>query len=70
MLRIVILVVIVAAALAVLVPRLMSGSSTPSLGSEAPNFTLPSQDGTSISLKGYRGKWFVLYFYPKDQTPG
>lgn len=70
MLRIVILVVIVAAALAVLVPRLMSGSAAPSVGSEARNFTLPSQDGTSVSLKDYRGKWVVLYFYPKDQTPG
>ena len=69
MLRILILLVIVAAALAVVVPRLMSGSATPSVGSEAPNFTLPSQDG-SVSLKDYRGKWVVLYFYPKDQTPG
>jgi thioredoxin-dependent peroxiredoxin len=70
MLRILILLVIVAAALAVLVPRLMSGSATPAVGSEAPNFMLPSQDGTSVSLKDYRGKWIVLYFYPKDQTPG
>lgn len=69
MLRILILLLIVAA-LAVIVPRLMSGSATPSVGSEAPNFTLPSQDGTSVSLKDYRGKWVVLYFYPKDQTPG
>jgi peroxiredoxin Q/BCP len=70
MLRILFLLVIVAAALAVMVPRLLSGSATPSVGSEAPNFTLPSQDGSSVSLKGYRGKWVVLYFYPKDQTPG
>jgi peroxiredoxin Q/BCP len=69
MLRVLILLVIVAAALAVVVPRLMSGSATPSVGSEAPNFALPSQDG-SVSLKDYRGKWVVLYFYPKDQTPG
>jgi peroxiredoxin Q/BCP len=69
MFRIVILLVLVAAALAVLVPRL-SGSATPSVGSEAPNFTLPSQDGSPVSLKDYRGKWVVLYFYPKDQTPG
>ena len=69
MLRVLILLVIVAAALVVVVPRLMSGSATPSVGSEAPNFTLPSQDG-SVSLKDYRGKWVILYFYPKDQTPG
>ncbi len=69
MFRILILALIVAA-LAVIVPRLMSGSATPSVGSEAPNFTLPSQDGTSVNLRDYRGKWVVLYFYPKDQTPG
>ena len=69
MFRILILLLIVAA-VAVVVPRLMSRSATPSVGSEAPNFTLPSQDGTSVSLRDYRGKWVVLYFYPKDQTPG
>lgn len=42
----------------------------PQAGQEAPDFTLPSQDGTSISLKDLRGKWVVLYFYPKDMTPG
>jgi len=31
---------------------------------------LPSQEGSAVSLKDYRGKWVVLYFYPKDQTPG
>src|SRR5579862_8818 len=69
MLRILILLVIVAA-LVVLVPRLLSHSATPSAGSGAPDFTLPSQEGTTISLKDYRGRWIVLYFYPKDQTPG
>ena len=69
MLRILILLVIVAA-LVVLVPRLLSHSATPSTGSDAPNFTLPSQEGTNVSLNDYRGKWVVLYFYPKDQTPG
>jgi len=39
-------------------------------GDAAPNFTLPSQDGSSISLDQYRGKWVVLYFYPKDFTQG
>jgi peroxiredoxin Q/BCP len=42
----------------------------PSVGQEAPTFTLPSQDGTPISLEQYRGKWVVLYFYPKDMTTG
>jgi peroxiredoxin Q/BCP len=36
----------------------------------APEFTLPSQDGSPISLKDFRGKWVVLYFYPKDGTSG
>ena len=40
------------------------------VGSEAPNFTLPSQENTPVSLDQFRGKWVVLYFYPKDQTAG
>jgi peroxiredoxin Q/BCP len=39
-------------------------------GVKAPTFTLPSQDGTPISLSDYRGKWVVLYFYPKDKSSG
>jgi peroxiredoxin Q/BCP len=42
----------------------------PAVGQDAPTFTLPSQDGTPISLEQYRGKWVVLYFYPKDMTTG
>jgi peroxiredoxin Q/BCP len=67
MLRVVLLLVAVIV-LVVLVPRLLSRS--PSEGSSAPDFTLLSQDGSPVSLKDYRGKWVVLYFYPKDQTPG
>ena len=69
MLRIVLLVVVLAV-LVFLVPRLLSRSVAPVVGSNAPDFTLPSQDGSPVSLKDYRGKWVVLYFYPKDQTPG
>lgn len=54
----------------VLVPRLLSRSVLPSVGSDAPQFALPSQEGAMVSLNDYRGKWVVLYFYPKDQTPG
>ena len=39
-------------------------------GQKAPEFTLSSSDGTKISLKELRGKTIVLYFYPKDDTPG
>lgn len=37
---------------------------------KAPHFELPDQNGTVHSLSGYRGKWLVVYFYPKDDTPG
>jgi peroxiredoxin Q/BCP len=40
------------------------------VGSVAPNFTLPNQEDTPITLDHYHGKWVVLYFYPKDQTAG
>ncbi len=36
----------------------------------APDFTLPDQNGANHSLQDYRGKWVVVYFYPKDDTPG
>jgi peroxiredoxin Q/BCP len=42
----------------------------PTVGQVAPGFTLPSQDGSQISLDSFRGKWVVLYFYPKDMTKG
>ncbi len=42
----------------------------PTVGQVAPTFTLPSQDGSQISLESFRGKWVVLYFYPKDMTKG
>jgi thioredoxin-dependent peroxiredoxin len=42
----------------------------PAVGSPAPNFTLNSQEGTPVSLSDFRGKWVVLYFYPKDMTTG
>lgn len=66
----VLLLLAVAVILIVLVPRLLSRSVTPPAGGKAPDFTLPSQDGAQVSLSAYRGKWVVLYFYPKDQTPG
>jgi peroxiredoxin Q/BCP len=42
----------------------------PQKGERAPAFTLPDQDGKEHSLAEYAGKWVLLYFYPKDDTPG
>ncbi len=42
----------------------------PEVGSAATEFTLTTSEGKQTSLKDYRGKWVVLYFYPKDMTPG
>ncbi len=40
------------------------------VGTKAPNFTLQDQDGNAVSLSDFAGKKVVLYFYPKDSTPG
>lgn len=40
------------------------------IGTIAPNFTLPDKDGHEVSLSDFRGQKVVLYFYPKDSTPG
>jgi thioredoxin-dependent peroxiredoxin len=42
----------------------------PQIHTSAPDFTLPDQDGANHTLSDYRGKWVLLYFYPKDDTPG
>ncbi len=39
-------------------------------GVKAPDFSVPDQDGNIVSLKDYKGKKVILYFYPKDDTPG
>jgi len=45
-------------------------AGTPEVGKPAPEFELPDQDGQLHSLEDYRDQWVVLYFYPKDETPG
>ena len=42
----------------------------PAAGNPAPAFTLPNQEGAQVSLDQFKGKWIVLYFYPKDFTSG
>jgi len=72
-LRMVILVSIIVVAIAligILGLALRAGDKAPAVGSAAPDFTLDSQDGKPVSLHDYKGKWVVLYFYPKDMTSG
>jgi thioredoxin-dependent peroxiredoxin len=45
-------------------------ADVPKTGQPAPGFTLPDQTGKPHALKDYAGRWVVLYFYPKDDTPG
>src|SRR3982074_3664962 len=41
-----------------------------SAGNPFPNFALPNQDGKTVKLSDFAGQWLVIYFYPKDDTPG
>lgn len=45
-------------------------AATPAIGAAAPDFSLLDQNGKLRKLSDWRGKWVVLYFYPKDDTPG
>jgi len=59
------------AAVAMMTPKTaMAARDTALVGTAAPAFSLPAQDGKPVSLSDYKGKWVVLYFYPKDQTSG
>ena len=49
---------------------MLVAAEPPIEGTKAPDFTLKSQEGTPVSLHDYKGKWVVLYFYPKDMTQG
>ena len=50
--------------------RLRSPRALPVVGSDARDFSLRCQDGTPVSPNDFRGKWVILYFYPKDSTLG
>ncbi|MEO1209198.1 MAG: thioredoxin-dependent thiol peroxidase [Cyanobacteria bacterium J06638_20] len=43
---------------------------TLNVGDSAPTFSLPDGDGKTVNLSDFQGKWVVLYFYPRDNTPG
>jgi peroxiredoxin Q/BCP len=53
-----------------LLGRLGCAADQPAVGEKAPAFSLPSQEGSTVSLAQTKGKWVVLYFYPKDFTSG
>ena len=59
-----------AAAVAALLASVALAADPPAVGSPAPAFKLQDQSGKWHSLSDYQGKWVVLYFYPKDNTPG
>jgi len=60
----------VAAVIACLAVTALSAGEVPEAGQQAPSFKLPSQDGQEYGLKNFKGKYVVLYFYPKDMTQG
>ncbi len=55
---------------AILAGSLLLAGDMPQVGQPAPQFSLPSQESPGVSLKDFKGKWVVLYFYPKDMTQG
>ena len=63
-------IVLVAVALLMMPMLAKAVGDPPAVGSPAPAITLISNEGKKVSLKDYRGKWVVLYFYPKDFTSG
>jgi thioredoxin-dependent peroxiredoxin len=64
--------VLILVPIVILVPLLLSRRprAIPAVGGRAPEFALFSQHGELNALRNYRGRWVVLYFYPRDQTPG
>lgn len=58
------------ATVVLLVSQMARAAELPKVGESAPDFKLPDQDGKTHQLQDFAGKWLVLYFYPKDDTPG
>ena len=63
-------IVAVLAVAALMVTNFRAGDKAPAPGTPAPDFTLNSQEGKPVRLHDFKGKWVVLYFYPKDMTNG
>lgn len=66
----ILLIVIAVIALVLLISQRSEAASIPKQGDNAPDFMLPDQNGQVRKLSDYAGQWVVLYFYPKDDTPG
>ncbi|HMK15075.1 MAG TPA: peroxiredoxin [Burkholderiales bacterium] len=64
------ILLLVLAAGVVLWINMARAAGTPKAGEAAPDFSLPDQNGSMHSLRDFSGRWLVLYFYPKDDTPG
>jgi peroxiredoxin Q/BCP len=66
----ILLLILAIVALVFLISKQSEAANTPKPGDTAPDFRLVDQNGTIKSLSDFSGQWVVLYFYPKDDTPG
>lgn len=70
MMKWLVLIGMLGALAALLVNQMVRAGEVPKQGQPAPDFNLPDQNGKMHALQDYAGKWLVLYFYPRDDTPG
>ena len=66
----ILIVILLMAVIAVVAAKVHAGDKAVVEGNPAPDFTLNSQESKPVSLRDFKGKWVVLYFYPKDFTSG